>query len=444
MYTPLPKLPKVSRRADDIATLKPIPYLGCDLEWDIKTEVPTILGLSDGAKTVSVPFGEGRQAFQTLLRRYSKAVIAGHNFISSDLPVLAGMGIHIDPSQVQDTILHYWLTNMNLCKSSKKDDDEAERRGAGFMNLWTMLSLYTDLSNYKHCRQDACEGPCPEHDVFGYNGLDALGPVLALPKMLKQATFMGVDKLYPLHRKLSLILYEMRQTGILIDRAYVAKLRDNFDTAKGILYNKETETGRLPFNPDSPKQVREFFSAHKISLKNTREETIKNACEKHGIGDLESDDPAIGEGERALLSLRDWKALGDGPDRWFKPRVWNSRKNEWEGYVHEDGCVRPHLGFFTSTARFQCTSPNMQNVPARRRDIVTGEKMKKVIRRAIIAPEGYYLAKFDYQNAENRVFLHLAGYHIPKGVDLHEWVRQIAKINEDSDFARSLGGARDA
>ena len=38
----------VSRTADDILRLKPSPYLGVDFEWDVRNNVPTILGVSDG------------------------------------------------------------------------------------------------------------------------------------------------------------------------------------------------------------------------------------------------------------------------------------------------------------------------------------------------------------------------------------------------------------
>lgn len=444
MYHPLRQLPKVIRDAGQISSLRPSPYLGIDLEWAIKTEIPTVLGLSDGTKTVSVPFVKGKDLFRRLLLRYPHAQIVGHNFLSSDLPVLAGMGIQINPEQVEDTILRYWLNNMHLCKSSKKDDTESERRGAGLMNLWTMLSLYTDLSNYKFCREAACEGPCPEHDVYGYNGLDALGPVLALPKLLKQATLLDVDKLYPLHRKLSLVLYEMRKTGLLIDTAYVEKLRENFVAAKGKLYDKETEEGILPFNPDSPPQVRAFFRGHNISLKNTKEETITKLAVKLGLEHAETGDPDLTEVGRALLALRDWKAQGDGADRWFAPRVWNASKNEWEGYVDPDGYMHPHLGFYASSARFQCSRPNMQNVLANRRDPITGQKMKVVIRKAVIAPPGYRMYKADYSNAENRVCLYLSGYEIPKGIDLHEWVKEIASITEDNPLSLSRGNAREA
>jgi DNA polymerase I-like protein with 3'-5' exonuclease and polymerase domains len=422
-----------------------------------------LLGLSDGIKIVSVPFAQGKEALKTLLRRYPRATIVGHNYLQSDLQVLENVGIKTNPKQVVDTIVYYWLTHAHLCKTSQKDaDGESTRRGAGFMNLWTMLSLTTDLPNYKLCHETACDGTnCPIHDEPGYNGIDAWGPVMATPKLIQMSQLLGVDKLYDMHRDLALVLYEMQKTGVLIDMPYVDKLRANWEKAKNIYYDKETKLGALPFNPDSPKQVHDYFANNKveingkkrvIALKNSREETIKNAIERMGLSEL--DDVAIEKLAppiQALFALRDWKAQGDGPDRWFAPRYWDEESNDWEGYVDDSGYVHPRLGYYTSTARMMCTSPNMQNVPARRKDPITGEKMKTLIRRAIIAPPGYYLLKGDYSNAENRTFLHMAGYtniplRGPDGAkyDLHAWVAQIAGIRAGDPIAEALGGPRDA
>jgi DNA polymerase family A len=419
--------------------------------------------VSDGIKIVSVPFDAGKVPLRGVLSRYPRASIVGHNFLASDLPVLDSAGIRIDPNRVEDTIVRYWLTHAHLCKTTQKDaDGESTRRGAGFMNLWTMLSLTTSLPNYKLCHESACDGAyCPEHDEYGYNGIDAWGPVMALPKLIQLSQLLGVDKLYPMHRQLSLVLYEMRQTGVLINTPYVDKLRANWEKVKDVLYNKVTKVGILPFNPDSPDQVKAYFAEQKvvingkkraISLKNSKEETIKNAIERLGLSEIDEDsidklEPAF----QALFALRDWKAQGDGPDRWFAPRYWDEKADDWEGYVDPDGYVHPRLGFYTSTARMMCTSPNMQNVPARRKDPITGEKMKKMVRRAIIAPPGYYLIKSDFSNAENRTFLHLAGYtdiplRNPDGsrYDLHSWVAQMAGIHDDDPIAQALGGAREA
>lgn len=193
MYRPLTSWPEVLHYPEAITKLYGHSPLGLDLEWG-RDGKPSILGLSDGTITVSVSWADGRSYLVELLRRFPQTVLLGHNVVGADLFVLRGEELTVDLANIEDTIIWHWLVNMNLCKATGKgalEEDEDEKRGRGFMNLWTMLSLYTDLPHYKDCRESMCEGPCPTHDVFGYNGLDALGPVLALPQLKQKAALRG-------------------------------------------------------------------------------------------------------------------------------------------------------------------------------------------------------------------------------------------------------------
>jgi len=170
-------------------------------------------------------------------------------------------------------------------------------------------------------------------------------------------------------------------------------------------------------------------------------------------------------GEQApaeLVSLLDFKELGNGADRWYEP--YYRDKNGWQaGFMDEHGWLHPRIGPFTSSGRMQCTGPNLQNVAKRRRSRRTcecgtnkdahptpmcikfrGEYVGKKIRKAIIAPEGWYIVRADLSNAENRVVLHFGGYTIPREEDLHNYVRQIADIREDDPLALAQGNAREA
>lgn len=392
------------------------PVLGLDLEFNKKNE-PSIIGLSDGFLSVSCPYLDGVEYFKEVILDNPSAIIVGHSVISSDLFVLEGRGIKLDLRNMEDTIIRMWLANMHLCKTSNKsalEEDADARRGAGFMNLWTMLSIYTSLQNYKSCREDACDGPCPKHDVFGYNGLDAMGPVLAMNPLRKQCILRGVEKLYPMHRDLAYVLAKMSQHGIQLDMPYVRTLREEF------AHGKEEAAKLLPFNPNSKKQIQEFFGDRGIVLPNTQEQTVRDNIELFP-NDVE------------LSALLEYKELGNGPDRWFGAK-----------FVDKDGRVHPRIGFFTSSARLMCVNPNFQNVAKRRIDRKTGENVGKKIRRAIIAPEGYYIVRADYQNAENRVYLYLAGYTNIPNTDFHSWMVENIGITDTHPFAMAMGGAREA
>lgn len=431
MFRIINEWPYVSRSIDDIYNLKPNPYLSLDFEWDIRTGRPTILGASDGIKTVSVPYEYGKGPLNDCLVKYPNASILGHNFLSADFPIAVAEEFPIRAEQVDDTILWHWLTNMSLCKGTKKaDDKEGEKRGRGFMNLWSMCSIWTDATNWKDCiGEELCkfeQRPCPKHDVFGYNGNDCYWPLQAIDRMKNRAKLLSVDKLYPFHRDVQLVLNKMRERGVLVNVPYVDTLRKEF----------KDECERLekmfPFNPDSPVQIKEFFAGRNIKLPDTKEATILDFAEEH-------------EEDEFLQFLAEYKELGNGPDRWFAPLRFNYDNNEWEGYVDDNGFIHCNLQFFTSTGRLACSNPNLQNVAKRRKARGDAEPIGKKIRRAIIAPDGYYLYRADLKNAENRVFLHLAGHtDIDPNIDFHSYMRDMIGIKESDPFALALGGARDA
>lgn len=456
MYRPISQWPGVSRAAEDIRRLLGKTLLGLDFEWD-KHGKPTLLGLSDGDFHVSVPYREGREYFLELLNQSPLPVFTGHNIVGADLFVLNREGLELPLENIEDTIIRHWLVNMHLSKSSGKaalEEDAGEKRGRGFNNLWTMSSLYTDLPHWKDCRGASCEGPCPVHDEQGYNGLDAAAPVQSLPHLKKTMALRGLERLYPLHRELAWVLADMREYGVFVDVPYIDQLRADHERERA-----EFEA-QLPFNPKSNPQVLDFFDKkYGIKLDDNTEETIREAVEDAGGEDIAPEE---------LVLLLEFKELGNGPDRWFQP--YYTDKNGYQaGFLDPHGFIHPHLSFFTSSARLMCSSPNLQNVAKRRKsrrkcecghmkvehagkcmivgctcEKFRGEAIGKKIRRAFIAPPGWYIARADLSNAENRVVLHLSGYSIGREVDLHAWVRDIAGLTEDMEFSKILGGAREA
>lgn len=463
MFKPLATLPPVSRDPLDILRLfgpESLPIqrvaqralgtekwiLGCDLEYrepERYREQPTVLGVSDGHLTVSVPFEEGLPFFQELRAQHPNILFVGHAFTSADKFAFRQVGVEIMLEDIEDTIIRFYLANSHLCKTGVKvEDGDGEKRGKGYMNLWTFLSLYTDFYNYKECWGKQCRREfCPTHDVWGYNGADSSGPIYAIPTLITQSKMRGVDKLYTLHRDLAYVLGEMSRYGVQIDRPYVEKLQGDFE--KG----KERIEEQLPFNPKSGKAALDYFKKKDILLSDWQETTIREAVEKY-------------EDEELALSL-DYKELGNGTDRWFAP-VTKDSSGDWVGYMDDRGKIHPRLGMFTSTGRLQCTSPNLQNVAKRRVDRhvcecglrkedhlglghdFKGASLGKMVRRAIIASPGHYLIKADYSNAENRVFLFLGGHHIPNTVDLHLTVSDIAQLTPEMEFSIRLGGPREA
>jgi len=403
--------PTYSSEPSDIEKLYGQSPLGLDLEFS--GETPTILGLSDGRLHISVPWTDGAPYLRELVSRYPAVKFVGHNMVGADLPLLEGIALE----QVEDTILWWYLTNMHLCKSSTKQTLDEEhgsgRKGAGYMNLWTMASVNTDFPCWKKHRGKHCSGPCDICQPFWYNALDAAAPVIALPKLQRKAQLMRVDSLYPMHRKLMYVLDQMRSYGVFVDVPYIEELNKTFLAERAELSEK------LPFNPNSPKQVVQHFKA--LDLDDAQQETIDDLVDDLG-------DSAPPE----LLDLQAYKELGNGTDRWFAPQ-YRDKHGHIKGYRDLAGFVHPRLNPFTSSGRLACSAPNFQNV---------GKRKGEAMRRAIIAPPGWYIVRADLSNAENRVVLHFGGYTVSRETDLHTWVAELAGLTPEMDFVKRVGGGK--
>lgn len=427
------------------------PILGCDLEYNEPeryVEVPTILGVSDGALHISVPFHDGLPYFKELLQRHPEMRFLGHAFTSADFFAFRQVGLTLKLENIEDTIIRHALVSAHLCKGVKSgEDDEGPSKGKGYMNLWTFLSLYTSLRNYKHCigEENGCDGsrPCRVHAEYEYNGVDSLGPVWGFPHILKSSIIRGVEKLYPLHRELAYVLGEMARHGVQADREYLygeGGLQREFERQKAHI------EGILPFNPKSNKAAIEHFKKKGIVLEDWQETTIREACEEY-------------DDEELHLSL-DHKELGAGVARWYAP-VTKDKSGNWKGYMDAYGKIHPRLGMFTSTGRLQCVSPNLQNVSARRMDrhnCECGERIEKhptltcakfkgisvgkLVRRGIIASPGHYLMESDFSNAENRCFLHQSGHSIPLNVDGHTQTSEMMGLTPEMEFVKLTGGGK--
>ena len=355
------------------------PTLGLDIEWNIRTDAITILGMADTEKAVSVSYNDRARLYLQTMIDGEANIFVGHNVVAADVYALEKDGISIPVERCRDTILMFYLNNMHLCKVGGKssiDGGSGEKKGRGFMNLGTMQSVYTTLPLHKYCTlashqeiervktdyifksgkkkgeykyksikrtviEHECNGPCPEHDPFRYNGIDSISPVLALPQLEREMKLKGVAHLYPIHAKLAYVLAAMRDRGVPVDPVYLAKLRGDFIKEK----SKAKIALETRFNPNSVPQIISYFrKKYKFNVKemsNAQEQTIRDLSEKYP------------ENEE-LLELLEYKELGNGPDRWFAPRVWDSKKGKWDGYVDENNRVHPNFNFFTSSGRMAC------------------------------------------------------------------------------------------
>jgi hypothetical protein len=433
----------------------------CSLDLEFNPERPTVLGLSDGVLHVSVPWDEGRPHLIDLLRVHPDIYWIGHFLISADVQVLAKEGIQLYRQNVTDSAIWHWLTNMHLCKGTGKTEDGHDKRGKGYMNLYTYASLNTSYRNWKECPgEDVCvDGrPCPDHNEPDYNGLDAAAVIVGLPNVVRKARLWRVDHLHDLHRDLLWAFQDASNYGVRVDMAYVDTLQEE------LIHDKERIATQLPFNPASPLQVVQHFKTKDIKLDDAQEETIRKVIER-------------GEDDDELELLLEYKEIGNGPQRWFK-RQYRDKNGWWKGYVDAYDRIHCRLGAWTSSGRMMCADPNLNNVGKRRVNrhqctcghatvehtpqILDGKEKKvcgivgcgcksftpvnigKKLRRAIIASDGTVFIDADYKNGENMVYMYLAGESIDTTEDFHTWMAGNIGIDDSHPFAMKEGSARDA
>jgi len=406
-------------------------WIGIDLEWT-PDEVPTLVSFSAQGHAVSVAWDLGWSLVKECLRDGLKMV--GHAITDADRPIIErNLGARpYKLNQYQDTMIWHYLCNAEFCKAGGKGKDDKESRGAGYMDLWTMASLYTDLPQWKRCRGNSCVGPCPDCDHVGYNAVDAVAVDLAYEPLMKDALDKDIPvELYNHVQQIAALGHKMKTRGVKIDRPYVDGLEASFIAHKKDLFPSHFETkgksGKTlknprkvwdaPFNPMSPKEPIEWFAEWEIDLPSTSLVDIQRVLKGRDFEDVhEFSKPSIW-----LNLYASYKAAGKGLSSWFDERYMDAL-----GYCH------PRIiACGTSTGRLASASPNFQNIPAR--------GFGKDVRRAIIprSPD-LKILKADSRQLELRMCLWASGVREDFGDDAFMWLVQ--KDPEMFEEAAHLAG----
>ena len=207
-----------------------------------------------------------------------------------------------------------------------------------------------------------------------------------------------------LERPLVPVLEAMEHEGILVDRAVLAKLSNEFATAQGKIETQIHELAGERFNIGSPKQLGDILFG-KMGLAGGRKTpTGAWSTDADTLEDLAT------QGVELARRVVDWRQLA---------KLRSTYTDALPSYIHPK-TGRVHTSYAmaaTSTGRLSSSEPNLQNIPVR-----TEEGRR--IRTAFIAQQGSKLLSADYSQIELRVLAHVAD--IPqlknafaKGLDIH-------------------------
>lgn len=205
-----------------------------------------------------------------------------------------------------------------------------------------------------------------------------------------------------IERRLTQVLMQMEEAGILVNQAKLTELDEAFKLQMGLLEQEAYALAGKEFNLASPKQIGEILFAE-AGLKGKKTAT-----------------GAYNTGAAVLEKLAD-----DGNELAAKILEWRSYAKLQSTYTTallaaRDGAGRVHTTFaqtVVNTGRLASSNPNLQNIPNR-----TGIGQK--IRECFVAREGYKIVAADYSQMELRLLAAVADVKALKeafaaGVDIH-------------------------
>lgn len=215
----------------------------------------------------------------------------------------------------------------------------------------------------------------------------------------------GLTTVYEtLDRPLAAVLAGMEKEGILVDRAMLHRLSNDFAERLSVL---EKEIHRLvghEFNIASPKQLGDILFSE-MGLPGGKKN--KNGSYSTKVDVMEA---LAADGHEMPARVLNWRQLAK-----LKSTYTDALQNEINadtGRIHTSYSLAS-----TTTGRLSSNDPNLQNIPIR-----TEEGRK--IRQAFIPKPGHKLLAADYSQIELRLLAHIAGLDGLKqafhdGIDIH-------------------------
>lgn len=337
---------------------------GLDFEFHDKTGRITMIGVALGEECASCLWDPKFGAW--IQDRISRGeLFVGHSVVGAEINVLRKAGFPTPLKGWRDSMISHYLCNQHLTKSPGKSDSD-DPGAMGFMGLSTTGMLTTNHPIYKECRGAYCEGPCPIHDSFGYNAVDAYDSLAAYREhkliMWKERIPESLELEW---LELASYLHKMEEQGVNADREGARLFDTNLDIKKNALFPHNE-----PFNPGSHQQVKEYFSAFGIGLpsvdKQVIQKTLLTQLENRGYEDLINpvvkndfenipSSIILPDEIEDLLKLYIFKVSGKGLKPWMDDR-----------YFGADGLQHPRWVYVgASTGRLSCVKPNYMNVASR-------------------------------------------------------------------------------
>ncbi len=367
------------------------------------------------------------------------------------IPILHEEGEQLPIAQIQ-TALQPFLANPKYPKTlhhSKFDRLILLNHGFDLQGVVfdTMLASYVLQPEASHklsslCKEYGIEAIALDYDSLGldkkqsiahlsidktaqYCGLDVLGTWQLTQKLQTElALYLDLQEVFNLELKLEPILAKMEQTGVLVDKDYLAKLsyivNEDLDEITNNVYAEFGE-----FNLASPKQLSELLF-DKLGLDKRKSRKIKTGYSTNQVvlEKLKDDHPLIPQilQHRTLAKLK--STYVDALPTLINPKTDRIHTNYNQSV--------------TATGRLSSSNPNLQNIPIR-------TAFSRKIRRGFIPQGDWKFLSADYSQIELRILAHLSKEPIlisayQNNQDIHTVTAQIILDKKEiTSEERSMG-----
>lgn len=186
----------------------------------------------------------------------------------------------------------------------------------------------------------------------------------------------NTDLLYEMEQPLAIILAKMEDHGVLVDVELLRQLEQEYTTILDHIEQEIHELAGYDININSPKQLADLLYV-KLQLPGNKKMTTT----ADDLKAIETAHPIV----RKILEYRKYSKL------------LNTYIDSFNAYKFPDH--RIHAMFnqsSTMTGRLSSSQPNLQNLSVR-------DEERMIIRKLIIAPEGYKILSLDYSQIELRL-----------------------------------------
>ncbi len=256
--------------------------------------------------------------------------------------------------------------------------------------------------------------PSPE-DIFSFAGTKDFNLAKKIIfKTLKERKQEAV--FYNIEKPLIPVVDKLNATGIAFDTAYMKKLSKIYHKRLDAIREEIIKLAGEDFNVNSPLQLSKILF-EKLNITSSRLKKTSSgrfSTRESELEKIKNKHPII---EKILFYRELQKLLSTYIDN-LPSLVKNGRL--YTTFIQSG----------TSTGRLASQNPNLQNIPIK-------SDLGKAVRKAFVAPEGSFLASFDYSQIELKIAAILSGDKklieaFKNGADIHNAVAaEIFEVNPD-------------